>query len=367
MSKRTRILFADDDRRILSGLRRQLHGKSREWELTFVESGAAAIEAMEAEAFDVIVSDMRMPGMDGAELLSNVTRRWPRTARMVLSGQADPERMQIARTCAHRYLNKPCPPDALVAEIERAQRVRRVLDRMHCDALDDVWSRPPAVTELCEDMIDALGDGDEGFRPDRMFRHDASLWSRVRDLMVFAFPEALDRSADPSELVRVIGNGGLFSVTLAVRFVDAFVSQDAETWDDASRVAVYAAAIAREAKLDTHAIRDAMLTGLLSVVQLPDRSTLELGDDEWQDVIAYLLESWGTSSSVVAALAQRAAADGDAEPGPLAAVLAAEAALGDPCTTEERLSQIGAYLSKVGWGDQVDGWTKTCRERIESR
>lgn len=367
MSKHSRILFADDDRNILSGLRRQLHGKSKEWDLTFVESGPAALEALAAEPYDVIVTDMRMPGMDGAEVLANVTRRHPRTARMVLSGQADPGRMQIARTCAHRYLNKPCPPDALVAEIERAQRVRYVLDRMHCAALDDVWSRPPAVTELCEDMIDALGTGDDAFCPDRMFRSDASLWSRVRDLVVFTFPEQLDRSADPSELARVLGDARLFGVTLAVRFVEAFVSQDAETWDDASRVAVHAAAIAHHARLDPRVVHEAMLTGLLSVVQLPDHTALELDDGEWEDVIGYLLESWGTSSTVVHALAQRAAPPTDeTEPGPLAAVLAAEAVIADPGLGEERLARIAAYLDAIGWGGRVDEWTRHCRERIET-
>ncbi len=366
MSQHTRILFADDDRRILSGLRRQLHGKSKEWDIAFVDSGAAALAALEAAPRDVIVSDMRMPGMDGAELLSQVTRRWPRMGRMVLSGQADHERMQIARTCAHRYLNKPCPPDVLVGEIERARRVRHVLDRMHCDALDDVWSRPPAVTDLCEDMIAALGDGETAFSPDRMFRGDATLWSRVRDLMVFAYPESLDRTSDPAQLAQMLGNGGLFGVTLAVRFVEAFVSQDAETWDDASRVAVHAAAIAQHAKLGPEAVQEALLTGLLSVVQLPDRTSLQLEDGVWEDVIAYLLESWGTSSTVVRALAQRPLASGDPKPGPLASVLAAEVVIGGPDLTDTRLSLIESYLDTVGWSPNLDEWARACRAEIKT-
>ena len=68
MSDKKRILFVDDEPRILDGLRRMLHSMYREWEMTFVDSGQAALEEMGEEPFDVIVSDMRMPGMDDADI-----------------------------------------------------------------------------------------------------------------------------------------------------------------------------------------------------------------------------------------------------------------------------------------------------------
>ena len=67
-----RVLFVDDEPRILEGLRRMLRPQRHEWEMAFAPGGEAALAMMEASPFDVIVSDMRMPGMDGATLLCRV-------------------------------------------------------------------------------------------------------------------------------------------------------------------------------------------------------------------------------------------------------------------------------------------------------
>ncbi|HEY5961511.1 MAG TPA: response regulator, partial [Polyangiaceae bacterium] len=85
----TRILFVDDEARILSGLRQSLRGKRKVWDMVFEESGAAALEAMQHASFDIIISDMRMPAMDGAELLARAAFLQPHAARIVLSGQMD--------------------------------------------------------------------------------------------------------------------------------------------------------------------------------------------------------------------------------------------------------------------------------------
>lgn len=90
-----RILFVDDEAPILNGLRVRLHRLRAKWDMQFVESGALAIEALERGHFDVVVTDMRMPCMDGAELLQIVRDRWPDAIRVVLSGYA--ELQQVVR------------------------------------------------------------------------------------------------------------------------------------------------------------------------------------------------------------------------------------------------------------------------------
>ncbi len=80
----TRILFVDDEPRILDGLRRMLRSKRKEWEMSFVGSGAEALSLLGEHAFDVVVSDMRMPGMDGAALLDHVKARHPEVVRIIL-------------------------------------------------------------------------------------------------------------------------------------------------------------------------------------------------------------------------------------------------------------------------------------------
>src|ERR1700677_2969395 len=103
-----RILFVDDESEVLDGSRRILHADRKRWDMQFVVGGEAAVQACEAGSFDVVISDLRMPGMDGATLLGHIQDRFPSTARIILSGYA--EAALAARTVhvAHRFLTKPC-------------------------------------------------------------------------------------------------------------------------------------------------------------------------------------------------------------------------------------------------------------------
>ncbi len=83
------LLFVDDEEKLLHGLQRQLHPLHEEWDMHFVTSGSAALEFMPRQPVEVIVTDMMMPGMDGAQLLTEVARRHPQVVRMVLAGHAE--------------------------------------------------------------------------------------------------------------------------------------------------------------------------------------------------------------------------------------------------------------------------------------
>ena len=83
-----RILFVDDENNILDGIRRLLHADRKRWDMEFAIGGEAALRACEAGRFYVVVSDMRMPGMDGATLLGHIRDLYPSTARLILTGYA---------------------------------------------------------------------------------------------------------------------------------------------------------------------------------------------------------------------------------------------------------------------------------------
>ena len=129
-----RILFVDDEPAILDGLRQRLYRARSTWEMGFVTSGALAIEELEREPYDVIVSDMRMPSMDGAQLLTIVSERWPQTIRIVLSGYS--EQMHVIRLVpvAHQYLTKPCLPERLEKVIHRCIQLHDLLQKEHLRA-----------------------------------------------------------------------------------------------------------------------------------------------------------------------------------------------------------------------------------------
>lgn len=122
-----RILFVDDEPALLDGLRGRLRGLRSRWEMVFVESGLRAITEIEHRPFDVVVSDMRMPNLDGAQLLGVIAERWPATIRIILSGHVQEEQSTCVLTSAHQFLSKPCTAQQLENVIDRCMGLHQML------------------------------------------------------------------------------------------------------------------------------------------------------------------------------------------------------------------------------------------------
>ncbi|HEX2583903.1 MAG TPA: response regulator [Steroidobacteraceae bacterium] len=151
-----RVLFVDDDQNLLGGLRSRLYKRRKEWEMVFAESGMAALEELTANPVDLIVSDIRMPGMDGADLLSTVKKRWPKTIRMVLSGYAEEEKLLQLVSLAHRYLSKPCDMAQVEAMIERCLLLDALLQSPKLQALVGRIGALPALPKTYAALQAAL-------------------------------------------------------------------------------------------------------------------------------------------------------------------------------------------------------------------
>ena len=107
MSKK-RVLFVDDDPDILASFRALFWRDRARWDMVFAEGGRAALAALAEGAFDIVVSDMRMPGITGAALLREVTELYPGTVRILLSGGADAALLDEALPVTDHLLEKPC-------------------------------------------------------------------------------------------------------------------------------------------------------------------------------------------------------------------------------------------------------------------
>lgn len=120
MTTRPRVLLVDDDTRILAGLRRQLH---RQYDVKTAPGGEQGLETLHADGpFAVVISDMRMPGMDGATFLARVRAASPRTTRMLLTGQTELSTAirAINDGQVFRFLDKPCQPTVLERALQEA-------------------------------------------------------------------------------------------------------------------------------------------------------------------------------------------------------------------------------------------------------
>jgi HD-like signal output (HDOD) protein len=123
------ILFVDDEPDLLDSLRTRLYKHRHEWNMKFVLSGADAIATLEQQRVDLIVSDVRMPGMDGGQLLSVVKQRWPTTVRIIVSGYSDPAQAARLTSLAHQYIAKPCDGRELENIIERCFNLQDLLNQ----------------------------------------------------------------------------------------------------------------------------------------------------------------------------------------------------------------------------------------------
>ena len=105
-----RLLMVDDEKNVLEALRRLLRRLRSDWEVRTANSALEALALLEQEPADVLITDMRMPGMDGAGLLAAVKERAPSAVRVVLSGETDDATALRVMPLAHQFLSKPCDP-----------------------------------------------------------------------------------------------------------------------------------------------------------------------------------------------------------------------------------------------------------------
>ncbi len=183
-----RILFVDDEPRVLDGVRRVLRSRRDEWDAIFISSPTDALLECNRAPFDIVVSDMRMPEMDGATFLAAIAEQWPGTIRLVLTGQTDARSTLLASRVAHQFLAKPCDPTTLQAVLERACLLRDLVTDPVLEAIvgsAETLPTVPAVYRLLTELLarDDVTVGDVAAVVER----DASLAAKVLQLVNSSF------------------------------------------------------------------------------------------------------------------------------------------------------------------------------------
>lgn len=205
-STKKRILFVDDEPSILAGLQNLLYKDRRRWDMTFAESGEAALEKLRAQPFDVVVSDMRMPGMDGATLLNRVKDASPATARIMLSGHAEREAIVRALPALHQLLAKPCDAATLRATIERSLETEAAMTDMKVRAvigkIDKLPSPPVVYAAMSAAMATSTTTLDELAA---VVSRDPGLSAKVLQLVNSAYFGSGQKTSSITEAVSLLG------------------------------------------------------------------------------------------------------------------------------------------------------------------
>lgn len=203
---KSHALFVDDEPLVLSGLRRMLRSLRHDWDMSFANSGQEALELLADGDFNVIVSDMRMPGMDGATLLNEVAKRHPAMARLVLSGHAELDAILRAVRPAHQFLAKPCDPKLLEQALQRIRDVR--LDDHQatiCQKLG-VHRRLPSPRAKIEELRVALAETPVDLKTvGNIVNTDIAMSVQVLRLVNSAFFGPPTKTCDPHRAVTILG------------------------------------------------------------------------------------------------------------------------------------------------------------------
>ncbi len=217
-----KVLFVDDEPRVLEAIERTLFQLDADWEVSFAESGAAALTLLEGAPCDVIVSDMRMPVMDGAALLTQVCEKYPKIIRIVLSGQTDEAAAIRVVRVAHQFLTKPCSSDTLQQVIERTRDLRAWLSDERMQAVVGRIDRLPSTPRLFGELSKALDD--EKASADtvgNIVREDPAMSSKILQVVNSSFFSSATNISDVRAAVVRLGLKTIRNLALGVGAFDA--------------------------------------------------------------------------------------------------------------------------------------------------
>jgi HD-like signal output (HDOD) protein/ActR/RegA family two-component response regulator len=299
-----KVLLVDDESRVREGLERilpQVWSHDDELEIISADSGPAALACMEFDAADLVLTDMRMPGMDGAQVLARVSQRWPAAMRVVLSGYMEDDVAIRSARFAHQFLTKPCPPAALEGVLDRAYGLTKILSCAHTRRVVGSLGSLPAAPRVYVELKQLLDASDADLRAiSRVVERDPALTAKTLQLVNSAFFSRRAPVSGVTDAVARIGLRTMQALAASAALYDA-VSEGAsgELVDAIQRRASTLARVASD--LGGPA---AFLPAMLCDLGLLVLHTRRLEDDEGglgahPRVGAYLLTLWGFDDAVV--------------------------------------------------------------------
>lgn len=403
MSQKPRILFVDDEPFILDGLRLMLRDKRAEWDMAFALGSEEALKILGRFAVEVVVTDLRMPGLDGAGLLAEVRDRHPETARIVLSGYSDQETSLRTVKLAHQYLSKPIPADALKQAIAKALGLRHILSDPSLKRLilgiDSLPSLPPLYTKLTMALADdnaplsEIGD---------IIAQDVGMSANILRLVNSAFFGLPSHVSGIHHAVNLLGTDTIRSLVLSLHLFSVFDQEKlpgfslGAIWEHSTRVSGFAKAVAEMEGMSRIWRDDCFIAGMLhdvgklilaqsmpaeyaKVLDLAARENLPIHLAERRllgashaEIGAYLINAWGFPDSIVETLCWHHTPErvDCAACTPLMAVAVSNAY--DHCLVlPQGVTPVGApdvpCIEKDEYMAHLSRWQSMCKEAFEKK
>ena len=372
------IVFVDDDKSVLDGLRRMLRGYRKQWRIYFCLSAKEALEVFKEKHVDVIISDMRMPFMDGVQLLHKIRSMSPYTIRIALSGYENKDMTLESIQVVHQFIAKPCDKESISAVIERAislpstlcdERVKAVLGK-----IDTLPSLPTVYTEMIKEV---KSDNFSLQNIGKIVSKDVAVSTNLLKIVnssFFGFASHVDSAAQAVSIL------GMDTVENLVLFTSVFSSDRNNTSnvDELYRlnafclnVGLLAAKLADVTDLPDKQKGYCQIAGMMTCLGrlVMEEYSAELSDDgrietDYAQMSSYILGMWGLPLDVVDAVRwhQKPSESGLESPSPLTVVHVAYAMIkstesGDEAGLASEYLDIDYLLSVVHKND-LEKWLK---------
>lgn len=265
------ILFVDDEPNILVGLERMLRPMRHSWKMKFVNDGQKALDLMEEDPIDVIVSDMRMPGMDGSRLLTEVMRRYPRVVRIALSGHSGDETLLRLTGPIHQFLSKPCNPDVLKETVERAFSLRNLLQDEALIQLVSSFTALPVLPRSHTQLLEELHAPDISIKfIARIIERDVGMAAKTLQWVNSAYFGVRNQVTSVTYAVSLLGLDVIRSMVLTMGVFSEFAKKPLasgfsleEFMDHSVAVGAYAKRVALLNGTNERLANDAFTAGIL--------------------------------------------------------------------------------------------------------
>jgi putative nucleotidyltransferase with HDIG domain len=326
-----RILFVDDETMVLDGFRRMLYARRNCWDMHFASSGEAALQVCQTGNFDVVITDMRMPGMDGATLLGHIRDRFPSTARVILSGYAEAAHAARSLPVAHRFLSKPCSEAELRNTIERLCALQELVDSPAIRKIAGTMSRLPSPSTTYTRLTRLVMDPNASIsQVADIIQQDVAMSAKVLQLTNSAFFGLSQKIVSLTSAVAYLGMETIKNLALtfeAFKVLKADSPVPLSVYDSIQRHSIETAAVAGRLPLK-RSMRDVTVVAallhdigsLFLASKMPDEfcsarlKARETGCQLFQaeeqllgtshaEIGAYLLRLWGIPNLAVEAVA----------------------------------------------------------------
>ncbi len=264
------ILFVDDDNDILLGYKNMLFTMRKKWDLYLATSVSKALEILNTNHIDILISDLKMPGLDGNDLLNIVKDKWPNIIRIALSAQQDYSQIVYTTQNAHQFLSKPCDATTLKSKIQRTYLLQDYMRDQRLKGIISGIDNLPTLPKIYFDLERALNTEKSSMREIAdIISHDITITAKILQIVNSAFFGLPNTISNISQAVQYLGINIIKSLVIYIK-VFSLVDESPEQkgfynsiWEHSYKVANAAKAIAIADGFDKNEIEEAFLSGLL--------------------------------------------------------------------------------------------------------